>query len=127
MAFIDLNGLSRFLHKLDQRYDAKIKEHNFTVTAIASSLTATTATLDKTLAEIEAAYQAGKTLQCKFVLDGYTGAVMNLTTVQRNTATGNFVFSGVGVVMPNSTTVNCYVGYVYITNMGAAIAMKLIS
>lgn len=127
MALIDLNGLGRFLHKLDQSCDVKIKEHDFTVTATVSSLTATAAVLDKTLAEIETAYQAGKKLQCKFVLEGYTGAVMNLTTVQRNTATGNFIFSGIGIVMPNNTTVNCYIGYVYITNTGAAIAMKPIS
>lgn len=98
MPLVDLAGLSRFLYNLEQKWNAKLEARDFTVTATIDSLTATTATIDKTLSEIEAAYQAGKNLSCVGVLAGDFGASIKLTTVQRFTYSGSYVFSGMGMI-----------------------------
>jgi len=68
--------------------------NDFTVTATLASLTLTTATVDKTLTEIEAAYQAGKNIICNLVISGSNGATVKLVSVERLTLSGAFVFSG---------------------------------
>lgn len=71
-------------------------ELDFTVTATLASLGISTATVDKTLAEIEAAYQEGKNLNCVVVLPGDDGASIKLQTVERFNSNGSFLFSGFG-------------------------------
>lgn len=115
MPLVDLAGLSRFLQKL--------KEQDFTVTATMDSLTATTATVDKTLSEIEAAYQAGKTLSCVGVLAGDFGASIKLTTVQRFTHSGSYVFSGMGMIYTGE--VPQYVSlFLHIASNGVTVAIN---
>lgn len=116
MPLVDLAGLNRFLQKLDERY-------NFTVTATIDSLTATTATIDKTLSEIEAAYQAGKNLSCVGVLVGDFGASIKLTTVQRFTHSGSYVFSGMGMIYTGESPQ--YVSlFLHIASNGVTVAIN---
>lgn len=118
MALIDLAGLERFLQKL--------KEQDFTVTATIDSLTATTATVDKTLSEIEAAYQAGKNLSCVGVLAGDFGASIKLTTVQRFTYSGSYVFSGMGMIYTGESPQ--YVSlFIHIASNGVTVAINPLS
>jgi len=115
MPLVDLAGLSRFLQKL--------KEQDFTVTATIGSLTSTTATIDKTLSEIEAAYQAGKNLSCVGVLAGDFGASIKLTTVQRFTYSGSYVFSGMGMIYTGE--VPQYVSlFLHIASNGVTVAIN---
>ena len=75
-------------------YADYLTNNDFTVTATLTSLDLTTTTVDKTFTEIEAAYQAGKNIICNLVVSGSDGATVRLSTVERLTSSGTFVFSG---------------------------------
>lgn len=115
MPLVDLAGLSRFLQKL--------KEQDFTVTATIDSLTATTATIDKTLSEIEATYQAGKNLSCAVILPGDSGAFIKLTTVQRFAHNGSYVFSGMGMIYTGESPQYVYL-FLHIASNGVTVTIN---
>lgn len=123
MPLVDLDGLSRFLYNLEQKWNAKLEAQDFTVTATIDSITATTATIDKTLSEIEAAYQDGKNLSCIVVLSGDFGAYIKLTTVQRFTYSGSYVFSGMGMIYTGESPK--YVSlFLHISGNGVTVAIN---
>lgn len=123
MALVDLNGLSRFLQNLEQKWNAKLEARDFTVTATIEDLTATTATVDKSLSEIEAAYQTGKNLSCIVYIPGNFGASIKLTNVQRFTSNGSYVFSGMGMIYTGESPQ--YVSlFLHISSNGVTVAIN---
>lgn len=92
MPLIDLAGLSRFLHNLEQKWNAKFKAQDFTVTAaVGSSIGASTysATVDKTFTEILEAYNNGRNVVVKL------GLVILTLSMISETGVGMCVFTSV--------------------------------
>lgn len=103
-----------------------VQSNDFTVTATLASLALTTATVDKTLAEIEAAYQAGKNISCTLVISGSNGAAIKLTSVERLTLSGAFVFSGLAASYMSSTETYAAV-FLKITSDGNTFTTKTLT
>lgn len=92
MPLVDLAGLSRFLHSLEQKWSAKFKARDLTVTAAVGSSIGTgtySATVDKTFAEILEAYNNGRNVVVKLGL-----VILSLSMISE-TGAGMCVFAGV--------------------------------
>lgn len=97
---------------------------NFAITATMTSLTDATITVDKTLAEIEAAYQAEKNLSCRLVIHGSTGGWLKLPNIERFTSDGRYLFSGMGIVYFAANTPSYVLVYLTISSSGPVFNFK---
>lgn len=115
---VKMDGLAALVDSID----TGIK--NFAITATMTSLTDATITVDKTLAEIEAAYQAEKNLSCRLVIPGSTGGWLKLPNIERFTSDGRYLFSGMGIVYFAANTPSYVLIYLMISSSGPVFNFK---